>query len=136
MINSTKSQFICLFFCLFFLGCGSVHSQYIYDDSYKENSPVKSEKCYDAAVLLNIDMEKTKYICRRFLMEKGITITADTDISIEASQKNGHIAIQYEKVTKDLTFVTVGTEKQDFWGGFLDSCEIVDAIIEKANGLE
>ncbi len=140
-----KERSFWLLLCLVFIisGCaGSQVSTFKYDDTYEVNVPVKSEKCYDASVLLGENIERTKDVAKKVLVALDATIKEETETSIKA-QRNRHIGvivgsggevltIQLEEVDLQKTFVTTATKTGFVGGAGMKpwSCQIVDEMVE------
>ncbi len=139
-----KSVFL---FCLaiFASGCaGTYASKFAYNDSYKINSPVKAEGCYDASVLLGVDAKRSQDIAFKVLTAFDANITEKTDVLLKA-ERNRHIgvfvgsggeelAVNVLKIDASKTFIT-STTKTGFVGGAGQkawSCDIIDKMVEMA----
>ncbi len=73
--------------------CAGTHvSKLSYNENYNINEPVKGEKCYDASVLLGVDIERSKDIAKKVIIALDSTITEETDTVIKA-QRNRHIGV-------------------------------------------
>lgn len=129
-----------------FAGCaGTLTTRHAYTgDAYKLNVPVKDEGCYDSAVLLGANAERTKEIAGKVVAALDSTVTASTDGSV-AAQRNRHIGllvgsggeelmVTWKPVDASQTFVTAAT-KTGFVGGAGQrgwSCEIADKMVDLA----
>jgi hypothetical protein len=126
-------------------GCaGMATSNFNYDSQLQVNAPRKTDGCYDAAVLLGANRQKTQEIMRKVLVAVDAKIEAETDDSINA-QRNRHIGLfvgsggeeiflKYKPVTPERTYVTVAT-KTGFVGGAGQkawSCQVVDEMVKMA----
>jgi hypothetical protein len=126
-------------------GCaGTSVSKYSYNENYNVNVPVKGEKCYDASVLLGVDLARAKDIAKKVIIAIDSTINEETDTVIKA-QRNRHIgvfvgsggeelAINLQKIDSNKTFVSV-TTKTGFVGGAGQkawSCKIIDEMVKMA----
>lgn len=126
-------------------GCaGTQVSKYSYNENYIVNQPVKGEKCYDASVLLGVDLKRAKDIAKKVVTALDSKIAEETDISIKA-QRNRHIgvfvgsggeeiAVNLQKIDINKTFVSattktgfVGAAGQKAW-----SCQIIDEMVKMA----
>ncbi len=126
-------------------GCAGTNvSNFSYDNNYKVNIPVKGEKCYDASVLLGVDIKNAKDIAKKVIVALDSTIAEETDTSIKA-QRNRHVGllvgsggeelfVNLKAVGDNKTFVTattktgfVGAAGQKAW-----SCKIIDEMIKMA----
>ena len=148
MIQKKKSIFslIVVFgFVAIMSGCAGTHvSKYSYNENYNVNEPVKGEKCYDASVLLGVNMQRAKDIAKKALIALDSKITEETDTSIKA-QRNRHIgvfvgsggeelAINLKEIETNKTFVSA-TTKTGFVGGAGQkawSCKIIDEMVKMA----
>ena len=126
-------------------GCaGTSVSKYSYNENYNVNVPVKGEKCYDASVLLGVDLARAKDIAKKVIIAIDSTINEETDTVIKA-QRNRHIgvfvgsggeelAVNLQKIDSNKTFVSV-TTKTGFVGGAGQkawSCKIIDEMVKMA----
>jgi len=126
-------------------GCAGVQvSKFAYDETYQVNKPIKGEKCYDASVLLGVDLNRARDISKKVLVAVDSTITKDTDTLIKA-QRNRHIgvfvgsggeelSVKLEKINENNTFTAI-TTKTGFVGGAGQkawSCQIVDEMVKMA----
>jgi hypothetical protein len=126
-------------------GCaGTSVSKYSYNENYNVNVPVKGEKCYDASVLLGVDLARAKDIAKKVIIAIDSTINEETDTVIKA-QRNRHIgvfvgsggeelAINLQKIDSNKTFVSA-TTKTGFVGGAGQkawSCKIIDEMVKMA----
>jgi len=124
-------------------GCAGVQvSKFAYDETYQVNKPMKGEKCYDASVLLSVDLNRAQDISKKVLVAVDSTITEETDTLVKA-QRNRHIgvfvgsggeelSVKLEKISENNTF-TVVTTKTGFVGGAGQkawSCQIVDEMVK------
>jgi len=131
--------------CFIITGCaGTQVSSFSYSKDYTVNEPKKDNKCYDASVLLGVDITRAKEISKKVLVAVDATISEETDTSIKA-QRNRHIGvfvgsggeelvINLKKIENNKTFVTaatkmtfVGCAGQKAW-----SCQIIDEIVKMA----
>lgn len=126
-------------------GCaGMATSSMSYNSQLQVNTPQKTEKCYDAAVLLRADLERTKDITKKVLTALDARIESEKADSITA-QRNRHIGVlvgsggeelfvNWNPVAADKTYVTVAT-KTGFVGGAGQkawSCQAVDEMVKMA----
>ena len=148
MIQNKKSIFsliIVFGFIAIMSGCAGTHvSKYSYNENYNVNEPIKGEKCYDASVLLGVNMQRAKDIAKKTLIALDSKITEDTYTSIKA-QRNRHIgvfvgsggeelAINLKEIEANKTFVSA-TTKTGFVGGAGQkawSCTIIDEMVKMA----
>lgn len=149
MVQMKKSVFplvVFLGFILIMSGCAGTHvSKYSYSESYTVNEPVMGEKCYDASVLLGVDLKRAHDIARKVIIALDSTITEETETSIKA-QRNRHVgvfvgsggeelAVALEEIEGDKTFVSA-TTKTGFVGGAGQkawSCQMVDEMVKMAD---
>ena len=129
MTSIRKLVVLCIVFTLssMTLGCaGTMMSSFKYNDNVRINEPQKGESCYDAAVLLGVDLTRGRDIARKVIVGLDATINKETDNSIEA-QRNRHIGlflgsggevlvIELKKIDDTKIFVTA-TTKTGFVGG-------------------
>jgi hypothetical protein len=126
-------------------GCAGTHvSKYSYNENYNVNEPVKGEKCYDASVLLGVNMQRAKDIAKKALIALDSKITEETDTSIKA-QRNRYIgvfvgsggeelAVNLKEIDSNKTFISA-TTKTGFVGGAGQkawSCKIIDEMVKMA----
>lgn len=127
-------------------GCaGTASSKYTpSSQSYVVNQPVKDSGCYDASVMLGVDLLRARDISKKVLVALDSTITAETDSDIQA-QRNRHIGVMVGSGGEELriglaavdakkTFMTA-TTKTGFVGGAGQkawSCQIVDEAVKLA----
>lgn len=124
-------------------GCaGMATSGLTYDEQYKLNVPKKTEKCYDASVLLGANVERTIEVTKKVLVAVDATIGEETANSISA-QRNRHIGVfvgsggeelfvSWKAIEAEKTFVTIAT-KTGFVGGAGQkawSCQFVDEMVK------
>ena len=134
--------FVMLFTAGIISGCAGVRvSRFSYNHSYQLNKPVKDEKCFDASVLLGVDIARAKDIGRKVLIAFDSDIFEESDLKITA-QRNRHLgilitnggeelAIHLKKIAKNKTFATV-TTKTGFFGTVGQkawSCQIADEMV-------
>lgn len=149
MIHSIKSLFLFAFGCIFIAimsGCaGTLVSKFSYNENYNVNQPIKGEKCYDASVLLRVDIKRARDIAKKVIIALDSRITEETDISIRA-QRNRHIgvfvgsggeelAVNLKEVDSNKTFISA-TTKTGFVGGAGQkawSCRIIDEMVKMAS---
>ncbi len=127
-------------------GCAGLEtSNLAYNDSAKVGEPIKTEGCYDAAVLLGRDLDASHEIARKVLAAIDSSITEDSAGQIKA-ERNRHIGllvgsggeeltITLKSVAAGRTYVAVAT-KTGLVGGAGQkawSCQIVDEIAKMAN---
>jgi hypothetical protein len=130
-------------FVVFMSGCAGTHvSEFTYNENYNVNEPVKGEGCYDASVLLSVDMASAKDIAKKVIIALDSTITEETDTSIKA-QRNRHIgvfvgsggeelAVNLKKIDNNKTFISA-TTKTGFVGGAGQkawSCKMIDEMVK------
>lgn len=142
-MKSARLAIILFILCSTIFGCaGTLTSKFKHDDSFRINEPQKQESCYDAAVLLGVDMKRGMDIAKKVIVGLDATISKETENSIEA-QKNRHIGvfigsggeelvIQLNKIDDAKTFVTA-TTKTGFVGALGQkawSCEIIDQMVK------
>lgn len=148
MVQKKKNLFslIVVFgFVAIMSGCAGTHvSKYSYNENCNVNEPVKGEKCYDASVLLGVNMQRAKDIAKKTLIALDSKITEETDTSIKA-QRNRHIgvfvgsggeelAVNLKEIDSNKTFISA-TTKTGFVGGAGQkawSCRIIDEMIKMA----
>jgi hypothetical protein len=131
------------FSMLLMSGCaGMASSGLSYNEQYKLNVPNKTEKCYDASVLLGANVERTVDVTKKVLVAVDAAINEETANSISA-QRNRHIGVfvgsggeelfvNWKAIGADKTFVTVAT-KTGFVGGAGQkawSCQFVDEMVK------
>lgn len=124
-------------------GCaGMATSSQTYNEQYMLNTPKKTEKCYDASVLLGANVERTKDVTKKVLVAVDATISEETGNTISA-QRNRHIGvfvgsggeelfINWKAIDAEKTYVTVAT-KTGFFGGAGQkawSCQFVDEMVK------
>ena len=147
MIQTKKFLYL-LVVCSFIVimsGCAGTHvSKFSYNENYNVNEPVKGEKCYDASVLLRVDMKRAKDIAKKVIIALDSQITEETDTSIKA-QRNRHIgvfvgsggeelAVNLKEIDSNTTFISA-TTKTGFVGGAGQkawSCQIIDEMVKMA----
>lgn len=145
--NKATSLLITSFFAGVILsGCAGVQvSKFAYDESYQANKPMKGEKCYDASVLLAVDINRARDIAKKVLVAVDSTISEETDTLIKA-QRNRHIgvfigsggeelSISLKETGENQTFMSI-TTKTGFVGGAGQkawSCQIVDEVVKMAS---
>lgn len=127
-------------------GCSGVQvSKYSYDDSYQVNKPIKGEECYDASVLLGVNLNRARDIAKKVLVGVDSTITEEADTLIKA-KRNRHVgvfvgsggevlSVKLTETGEDKTFTAV-TTKTGFVGGAGQkawSCQIVDEMVKMAS---
>lgn len=146
-INKTTSRLIASFGAIVILsGCAGVQvSKFAYDESYQINKPMKGEKCYDASVLLGVDINRARDIAKKALVAVDSKINEETDTLIKA-QRNRHIgvfvgsggeelSISLKDTGENKTFMAI-TTKTGFVGGAGQkawSCQIVDEVVKMAS---
>ena len=148
MIQPKKFLYLSVVICSFAVimsGCAGTHvSKFAYNENYNVNEPLKGEKCYDASVLLGVDMKRAKDIAKKVLIALDSKITDETDTSIKA-QRNRHVgvfvgsggeelAVDLKEIDSTKTFVTA-TTKTGFVGGAGQkawSCQIIDEMVKMA----
>lgn len=124
-------------------GCaGMATSNQTYNEKYAINTPQKTEKCYDASVLLGANAERTKDVTKKVIVAIDATITEETTDTISA-ERNRHIGVfvgsggeelfvNWKAIDAEKTFVTVAT-KTGFVGGAGQkawSCQFVDEMVK------
>ena len=132
-------------FVIIMSGCAGTHvSKFSYNESYNVNEPIKGEGCYDASVLLGVDMKRAKDIAKKVVIALDSKITEETDTSINA-QRNRHIgvfvgsggeelAINLKEIDNSKTFISA-TTKTGFVGGAGQkawSCQLIDEMVKMA----
>ena len=148
MIRSIKSlSLLVAVFCFVAIisGCAGTHvSKISYDKISNINEPIKGDKCYDAAVLLGIDIKRAKDIAKKVIIALDSKITEEQGTSIKA-QRNRHIglfvgsggeelAVNLKEIDSNKTFISA-TTKTGFVGGAGQkawSCQIIDEIVKMA----
>jgi len=148
MTQPKKSLYLLVVVCSFTVimsGCaGTLVSRFSYNENYNVNQPVKGEKCYDASILLGVDMKRAKDIAKKVIIALDSKITEETDTSIKA-QRNRHIgllvgsggeelAVNLKEIDSNKTFITA-TTKTGFIGGAGQkawSCQIIDEMVKMA----
>lgn len=126
-------------------GCAGVAtSSMSYNDKLTVNAPQKGEGCYDAAVVLGTNLDRTKDIAKKVLTALDASIVTEKPESIMA-QRNRHIGVlvgsggeelfvNWNSVSPEKTFVSVAT-KTGFVGGAGQkawSCQMIDEMIKMA----
>lgn len=126
-------------------GCAGVAtSSMSYNNQMAVNTPQKAENCYDAAVLLGANLDRTKDITKKVLVAVDASIQAEKPESIMA-QRNRHIGVlvgsggeelfvNWSVVSPATTYVTVAT-KTGFVGGAGQkawSCQVIDEMVKMA----
>jgi hypothetical protein len=125
-------------------GCAGVATSSMnYNSSMQVNAPQKAADCYDAAVLLGANLDRTKDITKKVLVAVDAKIVSEKPESLMA-QRNRHIGVMVGSGGEELfvnwapkgdkTFVTVAT-KTGFVGGAGQkawSCQMVDEMIKMA----
>lgn len=138
----------CILFALITMtfGCaGTRTSSFTYNDNLRMNEPQKGESCYDASVLLGVDLKRGMDIAKMVISGLDAKINKETENSIEA-KRNRHIGVlvgsggeelvvELKKIDDTKTFVTAATKRgfvgcagQKAW-----SCEIVDQMVKMAS---
>ena len=143
--NSLFSLAVFFSFIVIMSGCAGTHnSKFSFNENYNVNEPVKGEKCYDASVLLGVDLKRAKDISKKVIIALDSKITEETDTSVKA-QRNRHIgvfvgsggeelSVNLKEIENGKTFVTA-TTKTGFVGGAGQkawSCQIIDEIVKMA----
>ena len=118
-------------------------SSYSYEESVKLNSPIKSSLCFDAAVLVERDMDLLKSRTKLWLISNDFAVEDETETKITA-QRNRHfgffqpgrggesLRVTFLSTKNGRVFVTAVTTlsvigiggQQRGW-----SCELVDTIL-------
>jgi len=136
-----------IFFAFFLSGCGGTYkSQFIFNEKFIENKPVKGEKCFDAAVLLSLGLENSIPCLKDIVANINSTVTSfssnDMGAELKAQRKRGgfvqggggeELSVNLIKIDCNRTFVTV-TTKTGFRGGMNMipwSCFVVDKLVQK-----
>ncbi len=146
-MNRTMKTYLCgvmLGTVLLLSGCGTVTSSFVYDSSFQPNIPQTDGKCYDAAVLLKVDLPRAKDIARKVLIGLDGKILEESDTYIRAMRKMQHFAlfvggggeeltIRLEKVDDNETFVTATTLTMGGAGHKPWSCKIVNEMVKMAS---
>jgi hypothetical protein len=148
MIQTKKSLYLSVVVCSFIViisGCaGTYVSKFSHNESYNINEPVKGEECYDASVLLGVDMKRAKDIARKVIIALDSEITEETNTSVKA-QRNRHIGVfvgsggeelvvNLKEINSNKTFISA-TTKTGFVGGAGQkawSCQIIDEMVKMA----
>ena len=148
MIQPKKSLYLLVLVCSFIVimsGCAGTHvSKFSYNENYNVNNPVKGEKCYDASVLLGVNMQRAKDIAKKAIIALDSKIIEETDTSIKA-QRNRHIgvfvgsggeelAVNLKEIDSNKTFISA-TTKTGFVGGAGQkawSCKLIDEMVKMA----
>lgn len=137
---------ILIVFTIMSFGCATTTpSQFIYNTNYSPNTPVKDDKCYDAAVLLDLDLSQSRLIIIKALKKIDAKIQEKTDTYIKA-QRRRHIGIfvgnggellivRMSAVDTNSTFVTVVTGIGIFGETVSEpwSCRLIDKILKIAS---
>lgn len=149
MLSKLQKQVLSFIVFLLFItnyGCvGTCHSKFHYDETYRLNIPVKDATCYDAAVLLGVDVSRAKEIAKKAIAGLDAKIQEATDTCIKA-QRSRHIGIfvgsggevlmvKIDKVDEMNTFITA-TTKGGFFGPIGSkpwSCKLIDEMIRLAS---
>ena len=127
-------------------GCAGLQvSEFTYDESYQINKPKKGEKCYDASVLLGVDLNRARDIAKKVLVAVDSKITEETDTLVKAKRKRHiglivgsggeELSIELKEAGENKTFTAV-TTKTGFVGGAGQkawSCQIVDEMVKMAS---
>jgi len=142
-----------LSFVLFSIGCrGTMKSKFIYNTNYKLNEPQKESTCYDASVLLDVNLSQAKKIVKIVVVSLDVTIIKENDTYIQAKRnrkianpalmsmlmsfRGGEIlTVELKQIDDTKTFVTA-TTKTGFVGyANLEplSCKIIDYIVKMAS---
>ena len=149
MNQSKRHRFLLVIvFCVMAImsGCaGTQVSKYSYNESYKVNEPIKGEKCYDASVVLGVDIKRAKDIAKKILiaLDSKIKEEADTYIKAQRIQHIGvfvgsggeELTVNLKEVDSDRTFISA-TTKTGFVGGAGMkpwSCRIIDEMVNMAS---
>lgn len=125
------------------VGCaGSQVSQFTYSENMPVNEAVKTEKCYDASVLLAVGLDKAQTVAKRVITGLDATIDEESATHIKA-QRNRHIGVfvgsggeelfvNLKPVTDDQTFVSVTTKTGLVGAAGMKawSCKAVDEMIK------
>lgn len=148
MIQSKKSLFLLIVVSIFMTimsGCAGTHdSKFSYNETYNINEPIKGEKCYDASVLLEVDIKRAKDIAKKVIIALDSKITEEQDTSIKA-QRNRHVgvfvgsggeelSVNLKEIDSNKTFISA-TTKTGFVGGAGQkawSCQIIDEMLKMA----
>lgn len=126
-------------------GCaGMSTSSMSYNSQMQVNAPQKAENCYDAAVLLGVNLARAKDITKKVLVAVDATIETEKADSVMA-QRNRHIGLLVGSGGEELfvnwnamgekTYITVAT-KTGFVGGAGQkawSCQVVDEMVKMAS---
>ncbi|ARU54612.1 hypothetical protein OLMES_0509 [Oleiphilus messinensis] len=126
-------------------GCaGTQVSKYNYDETLSINTPQKSEKCYDASILVSENLTGARDISKKVVIALDSTIAEEKENYIKAD-RNRHVGlmvgsggeeifVNLKKIDERKTFITV-TTKTGFVGAAGQkpwSCKIVDEIAKMA----
>jgi hypothetical protein len=126
-------------------GCAGMDtSKMKYSSELRVNEPQKSKDCYDAAVLLQANAERTKDITTKVLVAIDAVLRTDEPGLIKAERLRHvgvfvgsggeEIFVNYAAMQANETYVTVAT-KTGFVGGAGQkawSCQIVDEMVKMA----
>jgi hypothetical protein len=135
------SGFIAGLLC--FSGCGTMNSQFVYNESFQPNIPQTDKKCYDGAVLLTVDLSRAKDIARKVLVGLDGEIKEESDTYVRAVRRIQRFAlivssggetltVKLEKVDDNQTFVTAATYTMRGAAAKLWSCKIMDEMVKMA----
>ncbi len=144
--NKALSLLVAVFcFVAIISGCAGTHvSKFSYNENSVVNEPVKGGKCYDASVLLGVDVNRAKDIAKKVIIALDSKISEETDTSIKA-QRNRHIgvfvgsggeelAVNLKEIDSNKTFISA-TTKTGFVGGAGQkawSCRIIEEMVKMA----
>ena len=132
-------------FILIMSGCAGTNvSKFSYNENYNVNEPVKGEKCYDASVLLGVNMNRAKDIAKKVIIALDSKITEETDTSIKAKRNQyigvfvgsggEELAVNLKEIDSNKIFISA-TTKTGFVGGAGQkawSCQIIDEMVKMA----
>jgi len=147
MIQPKRSLYL-LVVCSFIVimsGCaGTQVSKFSYNENYIVNEPVKDKKCYDASVLLGVDIKRAKDIAKKVIIALDSKITEETDTSIKAERNRymgvfvgsggEELDVELKAIDSNKTFISV-TTKTGFVGGAGQkawSCQAIDEMVKMA----
>ena len=140
-----KMAFVVLMLSIFplFSGCGTIETHFTYNDTFQPNKPQYGKGCYEAAVLLTVNLSRAKEIADRVLVGLDGKITDDGDTYIRAVRKlhryaliagsgGEDLAVRLEKIDDHRTFVTATTMTMGGLTSKAWSCRIIDEMIRMA----
>ena len=126
-------------------GCAGVTtSAFNYDDKMKINVPQKTEECFDAAVLLGANVDRTKEILVKVIAAfdakiynvkpEWIRAVRNDHMGVFVGSGNEELFFSWKSTAPDQTFVTVATKLNPMGiaGQKPWSCKIVDEVAKMA----